>query len=89
MNNDVAHLCDFGLSNVIAELQGPSFITPTAGGSARWKAPELLEASDNIAPKLAMPCDIYSFASVAFYVSFEPVLSLIIYGLIMFNIYVS
>lgn len=66
MNNDTAHLSDFGLSNVIEELQGPSFFTSKVGGSARWIAPELLQAS-----KLAMACDVFSFASVAFYVSFE------------------
>ncbi|KAF8183618.1 kinase-like domain-containing protein [Pholiota molesta] len=68
MDSDVAHLSDFGLSNVIAELQGPSFLTSMVGGSARWIAPELLLATDNTTPELTMACDVYSFASVACYV---------------------
>ncbi|KAF9476150.1 kinase-like protein [Pholiota conissans] len=67
MDGDVAHLSDFGLSNVIAELQGPSFFTSKVSCAARWIAPELQSSQDS-APKLAMPGDIYSFASVAFYI---------------------
>jgi serine/threonine protein kinase len=64
MDNDIAHLSDFGLSNVINELQGPSFFTSKVGGSARWIAPELLQDATP-----AMSSDVYSFGSVAFYVS--------------------
>ncbi|KAF9472096.1 kinase-like protein [Pholiota conissans] len=73
MDGDVAHLTDFGLSNVIADLQGPSFLTSKAGGTARWTAPEILQtqADENgkeIPPELTMACDVYSFGSLAFYV---------------------
>jgi serine/threonine protein kinase len=64
MDNNTAHLSDFGLSNVIDELQGPSFFTSKVGGSARWIAPELLQDATP-----AMSSDVYSFGSVAFYVS--------------------
>ncbi|KAF8197144.1 kinase-like domain-containing protein [Pholiota molesta] len=63
MDNGTAHLSDFGLSNVMEELQGPSFCTSTVSRSTRWIAPELLLGSD-----VTTSCDVYSFASVAFYV---------------------
>ncbi|KAF9472094.1 kinase-like protein [Pholiota conissans] len=72
MDADVAHLSDFGLSNVIAELQGPSFYISENSGAARWAAPELLRPAYHegieINPVLTPACDVYSFASVAFYV---------------------
>jgi serine/threonine protein kinase len=71
MDGDTAHLSDFGLSNVIAELQGPSFLTSKVGGSTRWIAPELLLVADDATPELTMSCDVYSFANIACYVCLQ------------------
>ncbi|KAF8169245.1 kinase-like domain-containing protein [Pholiota molesta] len=68
MDDDTAHLSDFGLSNVIAELQGPSFLTSKVGGSTRWIAPELLLVAADATPELTMSCDVYSFANIACYI---------------------
>ncbi len=43
-----AILSDFGVSNVIEELQSPSFMTSKVAGSAKWAAPELFTSNDNV-----------------------------------------
>ncbi|KAF8197415.1 TKL/TKL-ccin protein kinase [Pholiota molesta] len=51
-------ICDFGMSKVIEEVTGGSAsATLTAGGSARWLAPELIEGSSP-----TMGADTYSYA---------------------------
>ncbi len=62
-----AKLSDFGLSNVIAELRGPSFMTSKMAGSARWAAPELFPPSDDV-PEANFFTDIYSLGSVVYHV---------------------
>jgi len=53
-----ARICDFGMSKVIEEVtERSASATLTAGGSARWMAPELIEGE---AP--TMEADTYSFA---------------------------
>jgi serine/threonine protein kinase len=53
-----ACICDFGMSKVIEEVTEKSAsATLTAGGSARWLAPELIEGK---AP--TMEADTYSYA---------------------------
>ena len=63
-----ARLSDFGLSNVIAELRGASFMTSKMAGSARWAAPELFPPDDSV-PESNFSTDIYSLGSVMFHVS--------------------
>ncbi|KJA16610.1 hypothetical protein HYPSUDRAFT_47227 [Hypholoma sublateritium FD-334 SS-4] len=62
-----AKLSDFGLSNVIAELRGASFMTSKMAGSARWAAPELFPPDDSV-PEANFSTDIYSLGSVIFHV---------------------
>jgi serine/threonine protein kinase len=53
-----ACICDFGMSKVIEEVtERSASATLTAGGSARWLAPELIEGK---AP--TMEADAYSYA---------------------------
>ena len=66
-SNRTAKLSDFGLSNVIAELRGPSFMTSKMAGSARWAAPELFPPSDDV-PEANFYTDIYSLGSVIYHV---------------------
>lgn len=65
----VAKLSDFGLSNVIAELQGASFMTSKITGSARWAAPELFPPDESARPEPNFSTDVYSLGSVIFHVS--------------------
>lgn len=60
-----ACLCDFGLSSIVAELQGTSYLTSTIGGAVRWAAAELfcIQDDDNL-PTITTHSDIYSFGSV-------------------------
>ncbi|KAF4585151.1 hypothetical protein EYR40_001988 [Pleurotus pulmonarius] len=60
-----AALSDFGLSQVIDDLMGPSGFTPSCSeaGPVRWQAPELLEDDDS-RPKL--PSDVWSFGCTAY-----------------------
>lgn len=59
-------MSDFGLSTIVAGLQGTSFTSSTVGGALRWAAPELYRTGmqTEIIPEVAKPCDIYSFGSV-------------------------
>ncbi|KAF9472095.1 kinase-like protein [Pholiota conissans] len=72
MDQGVPHISNFGLSDVVAELQGPFFFTVQSGTGARWISPELLQSADGDGvegtPVLTMSCDVYSFASLVFYV---------------------
>ncbi|PPQ91813.1 hypothetical protein CVT25_000262 [Psilocybe cyanescens] len=67
MDGGKAHLSDFGLSNVMAEVRNNSFISSTVGGAPRWTAPELFHVGTDISavPTVTKQCDIYSFGSVA------------------------
>ncbi|KAF8905415.1 hypothetical protein CPB85DRAFT_1437360 [Mucidula mucida] len=65
-----AVLCDFGLSSILAEFQGPSCISSTIGGAVRWADAALFrytqndDVDNNEPPLLTPPSDIYSFGSV-------------------------
>ncbi|KAH9475505.1 Serine/threonine/tyrosine-protein kinase HT1 [Psilocybe cubensis] len=63
MDEDRAHLSDFGLSNAMAEVRHNSFISSTVGGSPRWAAPELLHFGLAV-PDVTKYCDIYSLGGV-------------------------
>ncbi|KZT20257.1 TKL/TKL-ccin protein kinase [Neolentinus lepideus HHB14362 ss-1] len=55
-----ACICDFGMSKVIEEITStPASTTLTAGCSARWLAPELIEG---LIPSPTKETDVYSFA---------------------------
>ncbi|PPQ91942.1 LOW QUALITY PROTEIN: hypothetical protein CVT25_000985 [Psilocybe cyanescens] len=66
MDGGKAHLSDFGLSNVMAEVRNNSFLSSTVGGAPRWTAPELLHVGTDVnkVPTVTKECDIYSFGSV-------------------------
>ncbi|KAJ8583404.1 kinase-like protein [Rhizopogon salebrosus TDB-379] len=64
-----ACLADFGLSTILLEFEGPSYLTSSIGGNVRWAAAELFEVPDNskeskAAVSLSTECDIYSFGSI-------------------------
>ncbi|KIM74971.1 hypothetical protein PILCRDRAFT_688571 [Piloderma croceum F 1598] len=60
-----ALLADFGLSNIIVEAYGPSYITSSIGGSVRWAAPEHFRISDGErVSTVTTHGDIYSYGSV-------------------------
>ncbi|KZP30845.1 kinase-like protein [Athelia psychrophila] len=68
-DNDAARLVDFGLSTIMEEFQGTSFMTSTVGGAMRYRAPELLPSTeadvhDVFKPTLTTMCDVYSLGSV-------------------------
>ncbi len=63
-----AKISDFGVSNVIKELQTPSFMTSKVSGSPKWAAPELFTPNDNV-PEPNFSTDVYSLGSVMFHVS--------------------
>lgn len=67
MDAGKAHLSDFGLSNVMADVRNNSFVSSTVGGAPRWTAPELLHFGTdvNVVPDVTKHSDIYSFGSVA------------------------
>ena len=60
-----AFLADFGLSNVVAETRGPSYVTSSIVGSVRWAAPEHFRISEgsNVSTVTTYG-DIYSYGSV-------------------------
>jgi hypothetical protein len=62
--NGRACLADFGLSTIIKEFIGTSYITSSIRGNARWVAAELFEISENDELLLSTECDIYSFGSI-------------------------
>ncbi|OJA11923.1 hypothetical protein AZE42_06143 [Rhizopogon vesiculosus] len=64
-----AHLCDFGLSVIVAGFIATSYFTSAFSGTVRWIAPELLavpEEGSNIIP--TTHSDIYSFGCIIFQV---------------------
>ncbi|OJA10352.1 hypothetical protein AZE42_07048, partial [Rhizopogon vesiculosus] len=69
--NGRACLADFGLSTILMEFIGTSYMTSTIHGNFRWAAAELLEVPDDYegheaaGVSLCTECDIYSFGSVA------------------------
>ncbi|KAF8955830.1 kinase-like domain-containing protein [Flammula alnicola] len=66
MDNGIAHLTDFGLSNVIPDAQTKSLLTSTVGGGPVWTAPELTSSGHlETQPDLTTQCDIYSLGCVA------------------------
>jgi serine/threonine protein kinase len=60
-----AVLSDFGLSNVVVDACGPSYVTSSIGGSVRWAAPEHFRISDgDRISTVTTHSDIYSYGSV-------------------------
>jgi serine/threonine protein kinase len=58
-------LVDFGLSTIKAVFEGTSYAPSTVGGAIRWRAPELLDfTEEDFTPILTTACDIYSYGSV-------------------------
>ena len=70
-----AVLTDFGLSQVIDDLRGPSGNTTTmVQGSIRWQAPEIvLDDEDNQKLQLTFASDVWSFACTAYEVCRQPI----------------
>jgi serine/threonine protein kinase len=71
-SNGRACLADFGLSTMILEFVGSSYLTSTIRGNIRWAAAELfevLEDEEEVVVSLSIECDIYSFGSIALQVS--------------------
>ncbi|KAJ3821097.1 kinase-like domain-containing protein, partial [Lentinula raphanica] len=65
-----AILSDFGLSQVIEDLVGPTGITPSVfeAGPIRWQSPEfLMDVSETCRPQL--PNDVWSFGCTAYELS--------------------
>ena len=65
-----ALLSDFGLSVILAELEGASYLTSSMGGTIRYAAPEIYafqEDSTNV--RVSTRSDVYSFGSVMYQVS--------------------
>ncbi|OAX35238.1 kinase-like protein [Rhizopogon vinicolor AM-OR11-026] len=68
--NGRACLADFGLSTIIMEFIGTSYLTSTIKGNIRWAAAELFgvpedDEEDEAAVSLSTECDTYSFGSIA------------------------
>jgi hypothetical protein len=68
-----ACLADFGLSTILLEFIGPSYLTSSIRGNVRWAAAELFDVPEDgeneAAVCLSTECDIYSFGSIALQVS--------------------
>ncbi|KAG0692157.1 kinase-like protein, partial [Suillus ampliporus] len=67
--NGRACLTDFGLSTMIEEFIGTSYVTSSIRGNIRWAAAELFGAlegdeEDDASASLTVECDIYSFGSI-------------------------
>jgi serine/threonine protein kinase len=78
-DDGVGQLCDFGLVS-LAETQGPTGLTTTSpyGGTARYKAPELVPSRDNRDPKPNYASDIYAFGCITYEVRLVTLSSCII-----------
>ncbi|OAX32850.1 kinase-like protein, partial [Rhizopogon vinicolor AM-OR11-026] len=63
-DNGRACLADFGLSTMLVEFAGTSYLTNTIRGHMRWAAAELFEEEDEPHISLSLECDIYSFGSI-------------------------
>jgi len=72
-SNGRACLADFGLSTMILEFVGSSYLTSSIRGNIRWAAAELFEVSEDedeeAVISLSTECDVYSFGSIALQVS--------------------
>ena len=63
-------LSDFGLSVILAELEGTPYLTPSMGGTIRYAAPEIYAFSeDSTNVRVTTRSDVYSFGSVTYQVS--------------------
>jgi serine/threonine protein kinase len=69
--NGQACLADFGLSTMIVEFVGTSYLTSSIKGNIRWAAAELFEVPEDdeedeseASVSLSTECDIYSFGSI-------------------------
>ncbi|KAG1744296.1 kinase-like domain-containing protein [Suillus lakei] len=66
--NGRACLADFGLSTIILEFIGTSYLMSSIRGNIRWAAAELFEVPENDEDQeevsLSTECDIYSFGSI-------------------------
>lgn len=66
-----ACLSDFGLSTIIEDVQGTTFLSSNLGGAVRWAAPELFSFPDedtdtNVKLRLSTSSDMYSFGGIMF-----------------------
>ncbi|KAG8944574.1 kinase suppressor of Ras 2 [Tulasnella sp. 424] len=64
--HDVPHIIDFGLSKALEEGSDLQSSSSNQAGNSRWVAPERLEGSTRTTNS-----DVYSFASVAFFIMTE------------------
>ncbi|KAG1886220.1 kinase-like protein [Suillus subluteus] len=67
--NGRACITDFGLSTMIEEFVGTSYLTSSIRGNIRWAAAELYDVpegdeEDDTSVSLSVECDIYSFGSI-------------------------
>ncbi|KAG2153552.1 kinase-like domain-containing protein [Suillus bovinus] len=67
--NGRACVADFGLSTMIEEFVGTSYLTSSIRGHIRWAAAELFcipegDGEDDASVSLSVECDIYSFGSI-------------------------
>ncbi|KAG2099883.1 kinase-like domain-containing protein [Suillus discolor] len=66
--NGRACVTDFGLSTMIEEFIGTSYLTSSIRGNVRWAAAELYDIpesdEDDSLVSLSVECDIYSFGSI-------------------------
>ncbi|KAG1813919.1 kinase-like domain-containing protein [Suillus subaureus] len=67
--NGRARVTDFGLSTMIEEFVGTSYLTSSIRGHIRWAAAELYDIpegdeEDDASVSLSVECDIYSFGSI-------------------------
>lgn len=67
--NGRACITDFGLSTMIEEFVGTSYLTSSIRGNIRWAAAELYDVpegdgEDDTSLSLSVECDIYSFGSI-------------------------
>ncbi|KAG2124904.1 kinase-like protein, partial [Suillus bovinus] len=67
--NGRACLADFGLSTIILEFLGTSYITSSIRGNVRWADAELFQVSEDDEVSLSPECDIYSFGSIMLQIS--------------------
>ncbi|KAF9233547.1 kinase-like domain-containing protein, partial [Melanogaster broomeanus] len=61
-----AQLSDFGLSSIIIEFMGTSYLSSSMNGTARWAAPEIFAVQEDQS-SICIPTeqsDIYSFGSI-------------------------
>ncbi|CAA7263884.1 unnamed protein product [Cyclocybe aegerita] len=73
ISETTACLSDFGLSQIVSEFVGRSYMTYRVGGAVRWRAPELVpededdeEEGDSTkpGPQMTKACDVYSFGGI-------------------------